>query len=121
MARPHGYGIWPFGGWWGGGYEQPQTPAPSPVEKVKETPALVINKEFVREKLTPQSTEYAEGALPATKLTPSVEGMKDRCTVKFRDGEVVQGRSCGLRDDTLEFVTEAGRRTRVSLDLVAGY
>lgn len=121
VARPRVYGGWPFGGWWGGTSEAAAAPA-APEEHEKETPALVVNPDFVRERLTPQTTEYAEGALPAPKRTFAAEGVKAECRVKFRDGSSVAAQACGLRDDTLEYVDRAtGRRTRVSLDLVEGY
>ncbi|WP_321472396.1 hypothetical protein [uncultured Paludibaculum sp.] len=121
VYRPGGHYWLPYGGWWGTGYDASKQPAPSPVEPVKERPALIINKEFVQEKPAPQTTVFPDGALPAPRRGVEPVARQAKCTVHFKDGETVEGTSCAVKEDTLSFVTDKGRTTRVTLDLVDRY
>ncbi|MGC4053148.1 MAG: hypothetical protein QM757_27920 [Paludibaculum sp.] len=119
--RPASHYWRPYGGYWGTGYDAPHAAAPSPVAPVKESPALVVNRDYVREKLAPQTTVFPEGALPAPKRSVEAAPVKPQCTVRFKDGESVEGTNCSVREDTLSFQTAQGRTTRVTLDLVERY
>ncbi|MGJ5815788.1 hypothetical protein [Paludibaculum fermentans] len=121
VYRPGGRYWQPYGGWWGTGYDAPHEAAPSPVEPAKESPALIVNKEFVREKPVPQSTVFPDGMLPAPKRNAEAGAVRARCTVRFKDGETVEGTACAVKEDTLSFLTAQGRMTRVTLDLVERY
>lgn len=121
VNRPGSHYWRPYGGWWGTGYDAPHAAAPSPVEPVKESPALVVNRDFVREKPVPQSSVFPDGALPAAKRSVEPAAVQAKCTVRFKDGETVEGTACSVKEDTLSFQTAQGRMTRVTLDLVERY
>jgi hypothetical protein len=110
--------------WWGPGwFGWPETPSGishSPVTPEKEAPRYVVNKDYVREKLSPQTTLFPEGLLPVPVATPIPPAPIPNCTVKMKDGQVIEAQSCWVRDDMLGF-THNDRVVRVSLDLVASH
>ncbi|QOY87163.1 hypothetical protein [Paludibaculum fermentans] len=121
VYRPGSHFWRPYGGGWGTGYDAPHEAAPSPVEPVRERPALIVNRDFVQEKPMPQSTVFPDGALPPPKRGLDATPVQARCTVRFKDGETVEATACSVREDTLSFLTAKGRMTRVTLDLVDKY
>jgi hypothetical protein len=106
-------------GWWANpGWTIPEVviQAPSPEPKAKE-PALIVNKDYVKERLSPQTTLFPEGLLPAPVIVrPHVPASP--CTVRYKGGPVEKGRACRYEDEVLVYVNEKDRLVRVSIDMV---
>jgi hypothetical protein len=112
-ATPHGRGAW----WAQPGWMVPelmvQPAAPAPPKE----PALVVNKDYVKERLSPQTTLFPEGSLPPpVRARPHPPASP--CTVRYKDGPVEKGRACHYEDEVLVYLSEKDRQVRVSIDLV---
>lgn len=94
-----------------------QTPAPSPVTLEKEAPRFIINKDFVRERLSPQTSLLGDSIRPPASPRPPAQ-VQAHCRLKMKDGESIEATSCWMREDIVGFVNSKGRAVRVSQDLV---
>jgi hypothetical protein len=94
-----------------------QTPAPSPVTLEKEAPRYIINKDFVRERLSPQTSLLGDSVRPPASTRPPAQ-VQAHCRLKMKDGEAIEATSCWMREDVIGFVNSKGRAVRVSQDLV---
>jgi len=111
-------GIRPFLPLWMPPEEVVEPEPPLPPEQAPPAIYAPAAPVYTPEKLHPEMTEYAPGALAEPRRAAVEPPLNGPGRVYFKDGTVEDVSAWRYEENTLFYITTRGRRTRVTLDLV---